>query len=360
MSRATMTPLRVAAPIRRVRSTPRVSATAPHAFVDGHVSGSVAPPASVVALRRRAAAGAAAVAVALSAHALPADAKLVNVSIDQASLTSRVCDDPRAGGVPGTATYKAKCMGFLGVAVNPSSETVYNADVYGQVKDNANDDVLNSGRVGSIAKLAPGPNDFRLQLTVANSQPLPLKLKAFKAQGVTRSSTPARIRTTITPISTISARKSEAPRRRIKTRGDECEEEIRRVPRVPAAAPSSPLFVARACAFSDLLTTRTPARRAWASPRTPSRVSRPPPPRAVPPDPSPVVRSCELRGVHSHLPSVDSHTAKAPSPGPAYGAGDVVLQRISHRDRLLSPRAVISMIVSYITAEGLPMRWMAP
>ena len=178
-------PLRVAAPIRRVRSTPRVSATAPHAFVDGHVSGSVAPPASVVALRRRAAAGAAAVAVALSAHALPADAKLVNVSIDQASLTSRVCDDPRAGGVPGTATYKAKCMEILGVAVNPSSETVYNADVYGQVKDNANDDVLNSGRVGSIAKLAPGPNDFRLQLTVANSQPLPLKLKAFKAQGVT-------------------------------------------------------------------------------------------------------------------------------------------------------------------------------
>ena len=76
-------------------------------------------------------------------------------------------------------------MEILGVAVNPSSETVYNADVYGQVKDNANDDVLNSGRVGSIAKLAPGPNDFRLQLTVANSQPLPLKLKAFKAQGVT-------------------------------------------------------------------------------------------------------------------------------------------------------------------------------
>ena len=137
-----------------------------------------------MALRRRAAAGAAAVAVALSAHALPADAKLVNVSIDQASLTSRVCDDPRAGGVPGTATYKAKCMGF-GRRGEPSSETVYNADVYGQVKDNANDDVLNSGRVGSIAKLAPGPNDFRLQLTVANSQPLPLKLKAFKAQGVT-------------------------------------------------------------------------------------------------------------------------------------------------------------------------------
>ena len=51
-----------------------------------------------------------------------------------------------AGGVPGTATYKAKCMEDFGRRGEPSSETVYNADVYGQVKDNANDDVLNSGR----------------------------------------------------------------------------------------------------------------------------------------------------------------------------------------------------------------------
>jgi len=62
---------------------------------------------------------------------------------------------------------------------------VYNADVYGSVRDAANDDVLNSGRVGSIATLEPGPNDFSLRLTVATSQPLPLKLKNFKAQGVT-------------------------------------------------------------------------------------------------------------------------------------------------------------------------------
>ena len=57
--------------------------------------------------------------------------------------------------------------------------------MYGSIKDQANDDVLNSGRVGSIPELKPGSNEFRLQLTVAASQPLPLKLKNFKASGVT-------------------------------------------------------------------------------------------------------------------------------------------------------------------------------
>ena len=40
--------------------------------------------------------------------------------------------------------------------MNPSREVVYNADVYGSIKDSANEDVLSSGRVGSIQKLAPG------------------------------------------------------------------------------------------------------------------------------------------------------------------------------------------------------------
>ena len=60
---------------------------------------------------------------------------------------------------------------------------MYNADVYGSVRDAANDDVLNSGRVGSIATLEPGPNDFSLRLTVATSQPLPLKLKTSRRRG---------------------------------------------------------------------------------------------------------------------------------------------------------------------------------
>ena len=39
-----------------------------------------------------------------------ADAKLVNIQIDPATLTTRACDDPRAGGVPGSATYKVRIV----------------------------------------------------------------------------------------------------------------------------------------------------------------------------------------------------------------------------------------------------------
>jgi len=53
------------------------------------------------------------------------------------------------------------------------------------VRDKANEDVLSSGRIGSIEKLAPGDNQFKLEITVAVSQPLPLKLKNFKGQGTT-------------------------------------------------------------------------------------------------------------------------------------------------------------------------------
>ena len=68
---------------------------------------------------------------------------------------------------------------------SPTKDVVYNADVFGSVKDQANDDVLNSGRIGSIKELQPGENDARLELTVGASQPLPLKLKAFKGRGTT-------------------------------------------------------------------------------------------------------------------------------------------------------------------------------
>jgi hypothetical protein len=48
------------------------------------------------------------------------------------------------------------CVEITGTASNPTKDTVYNADIYGSVKDKANEDVLNSGRVGSIEKLEPG------------------------------------------------------------------------------------------------------------------------------------------------------------------------------------------------------------
>ena len=168
--------------------SPRVVVAHARGVRDGDVRDEQGSTTVAASARRHLASLPVALALALAppGRSPPADAKLVNVTIDPASLSSRLCDDPRAGGVPGTATFKANCMEIVGVAVNPSGETVYNADVYGSVKDGANDDVLNSGRVGSIAELKPGENAFRLKLVVGASQPLPLKLKAFKAQGVTQ------------------------------------------------------------------------------------------------------------------------------------------------------------------------------
>ena len=109
----------------------------------------------------------------------------MNVTVDPATLTTRMCADPRAGGVPGTATYKAKCMEILGVAERSLQRDGVQR---GRVRVRARRGERRRAqlrRVGSIATLEPGPNDFTLRLTVATSQPLPLKLKNFKAQGVT-------------------------------------------------------------------------------------------------------------------------------------------------------------------------------
>lgn len=112
----------------------------------------------------------------------PALAKTVEIAIDSTSIEQSSCGT--APGVPGSGTYKAKCIALEFKATNPSSDVVYNADVFGQVKDQANDDVLNSGRIGAIKELKPGVNSVRLELTVG-AQPLPLKLKAFKGRGTT-------------------------------------------------------------------------------------------------------------------------------------------------------------------------------
>jgi len=122
-------------------------------------------------------------ALALTANTPSAFAKNVEIQIDATKVVQESCG--RAGGVPGSGTYKANCIRLLFTAINPSKEVVYNADVFGQVKDQANDDVLTSGRIGSIKELKPGANQTKVELTVGASQPLPLKLKNMKARGTT-------------------------------------------------------------------------------------------------------------------------------------------------------------------------------
>lgn len=107
----------------------------------------------------------------------------MSVSISQLSVAP--CANPIAGGTPGTGTFKALCYLVHGTAVNPSAETVLNADVFGQMTDANNDPCLRSGRVGSIPSLPPGESMFSLEITVAASQPPPFKLKAWRAEGRT-------------------------------------------------------------------------------------------------------------------------------------------------------------------------------
>lgn len=123
----------------------------------------------------------------LALSSSPALAKTVEISIDASAIEQSSCG--MAGGVPGSGTYKAKCVALSFTATNPSKDNVYNADVFGNVKDQANDDVLNSGRIGAIKELKPGANEVKLELTVGASQPLPLKLKKFKARGTTEKLT---------------------------------------------------------------------------------------------------------------------------------------------------------------------------
>ncbi|MFO5474482.1 MAG: biotin carboxylase, partial [Dolichospermum sp.] len=41
----------------------------------------------------------------------------------------------------------------------------------------------NRTRLGGIAEVPPGVSDFELRISVPSNQPLPLKLKQFKAAG---------------------------------------------------------------------------------------------------------------------------------------------------------------------------------
>jgi len=109
------------------------------------------------------------------------------VEVELKDLSVEPCKVKRAGGAPGTSSFRAKCFKITASAYNPSESPLYNADVFGKIVDADNDPVLRSGRVGSIDELAPGISTIELQITVAASQTLPLKLTGFKAQGFTQT-----------------------------------------------------------------------------------------------------------------------------------------------------------------------------
>ncbi|MUG91217.1 hypothetical protein F7734_01360 [Scytonema sp. UIC 10036] len=84
----------------------------------------------------------------------------------------------------GGTTMAANCFIVTGKAKNDTNKTVYDADIFGRIYDANNDPVMqNRTRLGSIDEIPPGVSDFELRISVAANQPLPLKLKQFKAAG---------------------------------------------------------------------------------------------------------------------------------------------------------------------------------
>ncbi|WP_193196303.1 biotin carboxylase [Nostoc sp. MG11] len=88
------------------------------------------------------------------------------------------------GAVISSGSASANCFIVIGKAENGTNKTVYDADIFGRIYDANNDSVMqNRTRLGSIAEVPPGTSDFELRISVPANQPLPLKLKQFKAAG---------------------------------------------------------------------------------------------------------------------------------------------------------------------------------
>jgi hypothetical protein len=84
----------------------------------------------------------------------------------------------------GGSARAANCFIVSGKAQNATNKIVYDADIFGRIYDANDDSVMqNRTRLGSIDEVPPGISDFELRISVAENQPLPLKLKQFKAAG---------------------------------------------------------------------------------------------------------------------------------------------------------------------------------
>ncbi len=111
---------------------------------------------------------------------------LALTQIKLSNLSYQQCPPELAKGAvtSGGTTMTANCFIVTGIAENTTNKTVYDADIFGRIYDANNDSVMqNRTRLGSIAEVPPGNSDFELRISVPANQPLPLKLKQFKAAG---------------------------------------------------------------------------------------------------------------------------------------------------------------------------------
>ncbi|MGQ9838169.1 MAG: FxLYD domain-containing protein [Cyanobacteriota bacterium] len=78
----------------------------------------------------------------------------------------------------------ARCLFIEGTVVNPSKNTLVNADVFGRLYDaNGNDVMPERTRLGAIEEVPPGETPFSIRISVPVTNPLPLKMEQFKASG---------------------------------------------------------------------------------------------------------------------------------------------------------------------------------
>lgn len=110
---------------------------------------------------------------------------LALTQIKLSNLSYHECPEELAqGAVTSGTTMNANCFIVTGKAENNSGKLVYDADIFGRIYDANNDSVMqNRTRLGSIAEIPLGVSDFQLRISVPANQPLPLKLKQFKAAG---------------------------------------------------------------------------------------------------------------------------------------------------------------------------------
>ncbi|MBS3028928.1 MAG: hypothetical protein HCA25_18100 [Dolichospermum sp. DET50] len=110
---------------------------------------------------------------------------LALTQIKLSDISYHDCPLELATGIVGSSgSNSAACFIVTGKAENSTNKTVYDADIFGRIYDANGDSTLqNRTRLGLIAEVPPGVNDFEFRITVPSNQPLPLQLKQFKAAG---------------------------------------------------------------------------------------------------------------------------------------------------------------------------------
>jgi hypothetical protein len=117
---------------------------------------------------------------------IPAALAVTQIQLNNVSYKDCPPEIAEGAVTSGGVTQAASCFLVTGQTKNPSSKTVFDADVYGRIYDADNNLVLqNRSRVGLIEKIPPGTSDFEMRISVPSNTSMPLQLKKFKAAGFT-------------------------------------------------------------------------------------------------------------------------------------------------------------------------------